>query len=174
MFFLKNKIRTIPNFPKEGIMFRDVTTLISDYEAFNESVNAMFEQVKDRKIDVVAGIESRGFVFGAPLALKLKTGFVLIRKPGKLPYETISEEYMKEYGTDRMEIHKDAIKPGDNVLLVDDLLATGGTMRAAANLIEKMGGNVVAISFLVDLPDLKGREVLKNYDLFNLIDFEGE
>ncbi|MBN2423140.1 adenine phosphoribosyltransferase [Candidatus Woesearchaeota archaeon] len=171
---LKKTIRTIPDFPKPGIMFRDVTTLIKDYEAFNEAVEQMYNIVKDKKIDAVAGIESRGFVFGAPLALKLGVGFVLVRKKGKLPGETIKQEYIKEYGPDIIEIHKDAISQNQNVLLVDDLIATGGTMKAAVDLVEKMGGKVASILFVVDLPDLGGKELLKDYDVHTLVEFEGD
>lgn len=171
---LKSAIRTIPDFPKKGIMFRDVTTLIKNYPAFNESIDRMYELIKDKKIDAVAGIESRGFVFGAPLALRLGVGFVLIRKKNKLPGETISQEYQLEYGTDKIEVHKDAITQGQNVLLIDDLLATGGTMGAAAELVEKMGGNISSLMFLVELPDLKGREKLTRWPVHSLIEFEGD
>ncbi len=171
---IKAKIRTIPNWPKEGIMFRDITTLIKDPKGFRDTCNALYEQYKDEEIDVVAGIESRGFIFGAVLAYLMDKSFVPIRKPGKLPAECVCQEYELEYGTDKIEIHKDAIKEGDKVLIADDLLATGGTMRAACELVEKLGGKVVSCAFVVELPDLKGREKLTGYDLFNLVDFEGD
>lgn len=173
---IKNKIRTVPDWPKKGIMFRDITTLLKDKEGFNLMVEKFVDRYKDKKIDVVAGIESRGFILGSVLAHRLGIGFVPIRKKGKLPAETISEEYQLEYGTDKIEIHRDAIKKGDNVLLVDDLIATGGTCIAAANLIKKLGGNIVECSFIVSLPELKGKERLEKegYNIFNLVEFEGE
>jgi len=173
---LREKIRTVPNWPKEGIMFRDITTLIKDPEGYNHMINQLVERYKNMKIDVVAGIESRGFITGAVLANKLGIGFIPIRKKGKLPAETISEDYALEYGTATIEIHKDAIKQGDKVLLVDDLIATGGTALAGCNLIKKLGGEIVECSFIVDLPDLGGKKKLQEagYQAFNLIDFEGD
>ena len=172
--FVKSKIRTIPNFPKPGIMFRDITTLLGDKEGFDKSINIFYNRYKDKNIDVVAGIESRGFIFGSALADRLNIGFVPIRKPGKLPGETISEEYELEYGTDKIEIHKDAIKEGERVLLIDDLIATGGTARAAGNLIEKLKGEIVEFGFVVDLPDLKGKEKLIGWNVYSIVEFEGE
>ncbi len=170
---LKKKIRTVPHWPKKGVMFRDITTLIKDGEGFRETCDKLYEHYKDRDIDVIAGIESRGFIFGSVLAYKMGKGLVLIRKPGKLPAETVKEEYELEYGKDAVEMHADAIKPGDKVLIVDDLLATGGTMEAAGKLIHKMGGKVVGCAFVIELPELKGRGRLGNFELFKLVDFEG-
>jgi adenine phosphoribosyltransferase len=171
---IKTKIRAIPDWPKEGIMFRDITTLIKDPEGFKDTCNAIYEQFKDHDIDIIAGIESRGFIFGAVLAYLMNKSFVPIRKPGKLPAECICQEYELEYGTDKIEVHKDAINEGDRVLLADDLLATGGTMKAACQLVEKLGGTVAGCAFVVELPELKGREKLTDYELFKLVDFEGE
>ena len=155
---VKSKIRSVNNFPKKGIIFRDITTALKEPEVLKEMIDYLCDQFKDVKIDYIAGIESRGFIFGMPMAYKLNAGFVPIRKPNKLPAETISQEYQLEYGTDKIEIHTDAIKEGDNVLIVDDLLATGGTAEAACKLINKTGGNLVGIAFLIELEDLKGRD----------------
>lgn len=173
---LRSKIRTVPDWPKKGIMFRDITTLLKDKQGFKHMIDLLTERYKDQEIDVIAGIESRGFITGAVLANQLNLGFVPIRKPGKLPAETIFEEYELEYGKDKIEIHKDAISKGDKVLLVDDLIATGGTAAAACNLIKKLGGDIVECSFIIDLPDLGGRKKLESsgYKVFNLIDFKGE
>lgn len=171
---IKAKIRTIPNWPKRGVMFRDITTLMKDEKGFRDTCQRLFEHYKDKDIDIVAGIESRGFVFGTALAILLKKGFVPIRKKGKLPAETMRQEYQLEYGIDAVEIHKDAIKEGDKVLVVDDLLATGGTMRASCQLVEKCGGKVIGCAFVVELPELRGRDKLKEYDVFRLVEFEGE
>lgn len=155
---VKSKIRSVNDFPKKGIIFRDITTALKEPEVLKEMIDYLCDQFKDVKIDYIAGIESRGFIFGMPMAYKLNAGFVPIRKPNKLPAETISQEYQLEYGTDKIEIHTDAIKEGDNVLIVDDLLATGGTAEAACKLINKTGGNLVGIAFLIELEDLKGRD----------------
>jgi adenine phosphoribosyltransferase len=171
---IKSMIRTVPNWPKRGVMFRDITTLIKDKEGLKEAVYQLFERYSCREIDVVAGIESRGFIFGTALALLLGKGFVLIRKKGKLPAETLYQDYQLEYGTDRVEVHKDAISKESKVLLVDDLIATGGTMKAACQLVEKCGGIVVGCAFVIELPDLKGREKLKGYDVYSLVQFEGD
>ncbi len=171
---LKNNIRTIPDFPKPGIMFRDITTLLKDRESLKKLIDILYERYKDYGVDVVAGIESRGFVLAGMLADRLNTGLVLIRKPGKLPAETLSESYDLEYGTDRVEIHKDAITKGQKVLLIDDLIATGGTALASCKLIEKLEGIVTECCFTIELPDLKGREKLSKYPVFSLIKFEGE
>lgn len=173
---LKSKIRTVPHWPKQGIMFRDITTLLKDSHGFTRLINLLTERYINMDIDVVAGIESRGFITGAALAHRLGVGFVPIRKKGKLPAETVKEEYKLEYGTDTIEIHKDAVTKGMKVLLIDDLLATGGTCMAAANLIKKLGGEVVECSFIVDLPELGGKEKLKKagFKVFNLVEFEGE
>ena len=173
---VKSKIRTVPHWPKQGVMFRDITTLLKDKEGYNHMIDLLVERYKDIKIDVVAGIESRGFITGSVLAHRLGVGFVPIRKPGKLPAETVSEEYELEYGKDKIEVHKDAVEEGSSVLLVDDLIATGGTCLAACNLIKKLGGKVVECSFIVDLPDLGGKRKLEEagYKVFNLVEFEGE
>jgi len=172
---LKSKIRTIPHWPKQGVMFRDITTLLKDKEGFNLMIDQLVQRYRSREIDVVAGIESRGFIIGSALAHRLNLGFVPIRKPGKLPAEVESEEYELEYGKDKVEIHKDAISKGQNVLLVDDLIATGGTCMAAAKLIEKLGGKIVECAFVIGLPDLKGMEKLrKRYKGTTMVDFEGE
>lgn len=171
---LKDKIRTVPNWPKEGIMFRDITTLIKDPEGLRKSIDILYERYKDKKIDKVIGIESRGFIFGTPLAYKLGVGFIPVRKPGKLPAEVISEEYVLEYGTDKIEIHKDAIEKGDKVVVIDDLIATGGTLSAALTLCKKLGADIVEAVCIVELPDLKGREKLGDHPVYTVIEFEGE
>ncbi|MCK9425839.1 MAG: adenine phosphoribosyltransferase [Ignavibacteriaceae bacterium] len=171
---LATYIRDVPDFPKKGIIFKDITTLLMHPEAMAKTSTALFDLAKDKGISKVAGIESRGFIFGGLLAEKLNAGFVPIRKPNKLPSEKISETYALEYGTDTIEIHTDAIIPGDRVLLHDDLLATGGTATAAVKLIEKLGGEVVQISFLIELVFLNGRENLKGYDIQSLIKYDGE
>ncbi len=172
--FIKSRIRTIPNWPKPGVMFRDITTLLKDNEGFKRTIEILENRYKNRKIDIIAGIESRGFIVGSVLAHKLGVGFVPIRKKGKLPYEVEREEYDLEYGKDSIEIHKDAITPGQKVLLIDDLIATGGTCRAAANLIEKLGGIVEEIAFVIELPELKGREKLNKWEVYSVVKFEGE
>ena len=171
---LKSKIRTVPHWPIEGVMFRDITTLLQDPEAFKHCCDKLYERYKGEKIDVVVGIESRGFIFGAVLAYKLGVGFVPIRKPGKLPHKTIFAEFEKEYGKDKMEIHEDAIKKDDKVLVVDDLIATGGTISAAIKLVEQLGGKIVECAFLIDLPDLKGKDKIKGYKIFSMMEFEGD
>jgi adenine phosphoribosyltransferase len=171
---LKKSIRTIPDWPKPGIMFRDITSLIENPEAFNYCIEKLKEQYQDKEITKVAGIESRGFIFGAALARELKLPLVLIRKKGKLPGETVAQEYSLEYGTDEIEVHKSSINAGDNILVVDDLIATGGTVCAACKLVEKLGGKVSSVAFVIDLPELKGKEKLAGYDIFSLVEFEGE
>jgi len=171
---IKSKIRTVPHWPKEGIMFRDITTLLKDPQGFKETIDLLYNRYADKKIDKVIGIESRGFIFGAPLAYLLNCGFVPIRKPGKLPAECESEEYTLEYGTDKIEVHKDAISTGDKVLIVDDLIATAGTANAAKNLVKKLGGELVECAFIVELPDLKGRDKLKGEKVYSIVEFEGE
>jgi len=175
---IKSKIRTIPNYPKKGIMFRDITTLIKDPVGFRLVIDTMTQRYvhADFDFDTIVGIESRGFIIGAALAYTLGKGFIPIRKKGKLPAEVVSQEYALEYGTDQIEIHKDALKKGERVLLVDDLLATGGTALAAAALIEKLGGIVAEMAFVVDLPDVGGKKKLmdRKYKVFALTEFEGE
>jgi adenine phosphoribosyltransferase len=173
---LKEKIRTIPDFPKKGIMFRDITTLLKDPEGFKETVDLITEHCRDMEIDLVAGIEARGFILGGAIACNLNKGFIPVRKPGKLPFDSISHEYQLEYGTDSLEMHTDSVKNGDRVLLIDDLLATGGTALAGAKLIEKLGGKIVEMVFVIDLPDVGGRKRLEQsgYKVFHLIEFEGD
>lgn len=157
---VKDKIRAIKDFPVEGIVFRDITTAIKDKEAFREMINFLTEKFIDKGIDYVAVVESRGFIFGSALAYNINAGCVLIRKPGKLPADTISEEYSLEYGTDKLEIHKDAIEEGKKVVVIDDLLATGGTVGAACKLLTKAGADVKAVAFIIELPELGGRKNL--------------
>ena len=159
---VKSQIRAVPDFPKEGIIFRDITTGIKNPETMKFMIDYLCDQFSDFKIDYIAGIESRGFIFGMPMAYKMNCGFIPIRKPNKLPAETISESYGLEYGTDTIEIHADAIEKGTNVLIVDDLLATGGTAAAAAHLVQKAGGNLVGMAFLIELKDLQGRKKLSD------------
>jgi len=171
---LASYIRDIPDFPKEGIVFKDITPLLQDAQALRYAIDQLAEFGVGKKIDVVLGAEARGFILGAALAYTLGAGFIPARKPGKLPHTTVSAEYDLEYGTDSLEIHSDAITPGTRVLVHDDLLATGGTARAKCDLVEKMGGEVVGVSFIIELSFLNGREKLKEYDLISLIDFAGE
>lgn len=160
--YLKSLIRSVPDFPGPGILFRDITTLLKESQGLKKAVEAMLAPFAESDLELIAGIESRGFVLAAPMAMQRGCGLVLIRKPGKLPAATLSQEYQLEYGRDAVEIHRDAIRPGQRVLLVDDVLATGGTMAAARQLVVGLGGEVVGISFLVELPALKGREKLGN------------
>ena len=171
---LEDYVRTIPDFPEPGIMFRDVTSVLQDADGFKLAVDSMLKLLDGVSFDVIAGAESRGFIFGAPLAYALGKPFVLIRKKGKLPCETVSKSYELEYGTAEIEIHADAIRSGQKVVLVDDLIATGGTIEAAAQLIEQLGGDVVKIIFLMELAGLNGREKLKNYDVDAVITYEGK
>jgi adenine phosphoribosyltransferase len=168
---LASLIRDVPDFPIEGILFKDITTLIRNEDAFREVVDWMADQYAGTKIDRIVAIEARGYIFGAPLAYNLGAGFVPIRKPGKLPARTVSESYELEYGTNTLEIHADGIEPGQRVLVVDDLLATGGSARAAINLVERLGGTVVGAIFLVELDFLCGREKLEGYDVRSLIHY---
>ena len=175
-FEFKALIRTIPHYPRQGIQFRDITTLLKDPAGFRMVIDTLAKQFQHQKIDKIAGIEARGFIIGAALAYKLNVGFVPVRKQGKLPAETIGHDYQLEYGTDRVEIHTDAIAEGEQVLLVDDLIATGGTAKASAALIKQLGGEVIACAFVIDLPDLGGRRRLEQAGLetFALCEFEGE
>ena len=168
---LKDYIRNIKDYPKEGILFRDITTLLKDKDAFKLAIDKMAEQVKDKKVDLIVGAESRGFLIGSALAYKMKCGFIPVRKKGKLPYKTISEEYALEYGTDTLFMHEDAIKKGDNVLVVDDLIATGGTALAMIKMVEKLGGNVIGSSFLIELEELNGRKEIEKYPVNVLIKY---
>lgn len=171
---LEKYIVSIPDFPQKGIIFRDVTSLLQDNNGFSEAIDEMLKLVEDIEFDAVAGLESRGFLFGAPIAYKRKKGLITVRKKGKLPRETVSAEYALEYGTAEIEIHTDAIRKGDKVVIVDDLIATGGTLEAAVELVERLGGEVVRIVSLIELTDLKGRDRLKGYDVRSLITFDGE
>ena len=171
---IKSKIRTVPDWPKKGIMFRDITTLIKDPAGLRDACTALADHYRTTPIDIVAGIESRGFIFGTVAALLLNKGFIPFRKPGKLPAKTVKQEYSLEYGTDTIEVHEDAIGKGTRVLVVDDLIATGGTVKAACQLIEKLGGVVAGCAFVVELPDLGGRKKLAGYDVFALTEFEGD
>ena len=173
---LKSKIRTVPHFPKEGIMFRDITTLLKDARGFRRVIDELVQRYTGAPIDVVVGLDARGFIIGGALAHQLGKGFVPVRKAGKLPAGTVAPEYELEYGKDKVEIHRDAINNGDRVLVVDDLIATGGTCLAAANLVRKLGGKIVECAFIVELPELKGRERLEKdgCKVFSLVQFEGE
>ena len=168
---LENYVAAIEDFPMEGILFRDITPLMADGEAFNYACEQLIEYAKKIGAEVVVGPESRGFIFGCPVAKELKIGFVPVRKPNKLPRETISYKYDLEYGSNELHIHKDAIKPGQKVLIIDDLLATGGTVEATIKLVEQLGGEVVGNGFLIELEDLKGRELLSGYDVYALMKF---
>jgi len=168
---LKHMIRDVPDFPKKGVIFKDITTLLSNAKAFATSIDLIGDRYIDQKVDLVVGAEARGFVFGAALAYKLNAGIIMIRKTGKLPYRTVKTLYELEYGTDELEIHEDAISEGDRVLLVDDLLATGGTACAASDLVHKLKGDVVGFAFLIELTFLKGRERLGDHDIFSLIKY---
>lgn len=169
---LKSKIRVIEDFPKEGISFKDITSLIGDGEGLKNCIDKIVEHLKDKEIDMIVGPEARGFIFGVPVAYALGAGFVPVRKKGKLPYDTIAVEYGLEYGSDILEIHKDAIKKGQRVAIVDDLLATGGTIEAVTKLISSVGGEVVSLDFAIELTDLNGREKLKNYDVMSLVQYD--
>ncbi len=175
---IKSRIRTVPNYPKKGIMFRDITTLIKDPVGFRLVIDTLVQRYiqKEYEFDAIVGIESRGFILGSAMSYALGKGFIPIRKKGKLPAEVETQEYALEYGTDRIEIHRDALEKGERVLLVDDLLATGGTALAAATLVEKLGATVVEMAFIVDLPDVGGKKKLleKGYKVFALTEFEGE
>jgi adenine phosphoribosyltransferase len=168
---LKKRIREIPDFPKAGILFRDITPLLSDGRAFHQAIDSIGGRYLDRQVDIVVGIEARGFILGSALAYKLGAGNVLVRKQGKLPYKTNRSTYALEYGTDTLEIHQDAILPGQRVVLADDLLATGGTISAAADLVRQLGGEIVELAFLIELTELKGRERLKGLPVFSLLQY---
>ena len=170
---LEEYVTAIPDFPEKGIIFRDITTIIQDKDGLRQAIDGLMEKLDGVDCDLVAGTESRGFIFGTPVADRLGKGFIVIRKKGKLPRETISEEYELEYGKACIEIHKDAIKPGQKVVLIDDLIATGGSAAASIKLIERLGGKVVKVLFIIELKGLKGREKLKGYDVESLITYEG-
>lgn len=168
---LKDKIRVIEDFPVEGISFKDITTLLLDGPAYSESIEALIALFAETEFDLIVAPEARGFLVGAPMAARLKKGFVPIRKKGKLPYETLTYEYELEYGTDELQMHRDAIKPGDKVLVVDDLLATGGTVNAVAHMVEQLGGEVAGLGFLIELTFLDGRSLLEGYPVKSLITY---
>ncbi|MFH1368876.1 MAG: adenine phosphoribosyltransferase [Elusimicrobiota bacterium] len=170
-FDLKSSIRDVPDFPKKGIIFKDITTLLAKGELFRHAIDEIADQYKNKGITKVVGIESRGFIIGSAVAYKLGAGVVPIRKKGKLPYKTISATYQLEYGTDTLEMHEDGVTPKEKVLIVDDLLATGGTMSATIDLAKKLGADIVGVAFLIELEFLKGRDKLKNYDIFSLIKY---
>jgi len=171
---LEEHIRNIPDFPKPGILFRDITTLIKDKKAFKQVIDIIAAKYKNKKIDKVVAVEARGFILGGAVAYKIGAGFVPVRKKGKLPYKAISATYDLEYGTDTLEMHLDALKANDKVLIIDDLLATGGTVKAVTDLVKQMRGKIVGAAFLVELVDLKGKDKLKGYPLYSLIKFRGE
>ena len=171
---LKQHIRNIQDFPKPGIGFKDITTLLLNPEAFRQSVDEICTYFNDKNIDAVLGIESRGFIFGGAIAYKQNIPFIPARKPGKLPAEKIREEYSLEYGTDAIELHADAVKAGQRILIVDDLLATGGTIRATCNLVEKAGGIIAGVGFLISLDFLNGMDKIKDYDVISLVHYDGE
>jgi len=172
--YIKSKVRSIPDWPIKGVIFRDITTLLLDPPAFKQICTIFYDRYVNEKIDKIVGIDARGFLFGSVLAYKLDIGMVPIRKNGKLPYKTISESYTLEYGEEIIEIHEDAIEKGERVVVIDDLMATGGTISAAANLVEKLGGEIFECSFVLELPDLNGREKLGNRKVFSIVEFEGE
>jgi len=171
---LEKSVRNIPDFPKPGILFRDVTTLAQNKDAFKMSIDMLSNEFKNKGFHKVVGVEARGFIFAAAVAHNIGAGFVPVRKKGKLPYKTISTTYELEYGTDTLEIHNDAISKGEKILIIDDLLATGGTVSAVIDLVEQLGGKVSGIGFVIELVDLKGKDKLKDYPIFSLLKFEGE
>jgi len=171
---IRQAIRDIPNFPKPGIVFKDITPLLSNGRLFRQTIDLLADRYRPQEVDIILGIESRGFIIGAALAYRLEAGFCIVRKPGKLPYETHRASYLLEYGSDTLEVHRDALQPNARVLIVDDLLATGGTASAAAELVQKLGGKVVECAFVIELSFLKGRERLKPHGVFSLIQYETE
>ena len=171
---LKDSIRSIPDWPIEGVIFRDLTTLMQDPEAYRNACDVFYDRYKNLNIDKVVGIDARGFVFGAVLAYQLNVGFIPVRKKGKLPYKTVSEEYTLEYGKNTVEMHEDSISQGEKVVIIDDLIATGGTIEAAVKLVKKLGGDILECGFIVELPELKGRDKIKDQNIFTICEFEGE
>jgi adenine phosphoribosyltransferase len=171
---LKDSIRSIPGWPIDGVIFRDITTLMQNPEAYRNTCDVFYNRYKSLDIDKVVGIDARGFVFGAVLAYQLNVGFIPVRKKGKLPYKTVSEQYTLEYGKNTVEMHEDAITEGEKVVIVDDLIATGGTIEAAVKLVKKLGGDILECAFIVELPELKGREKIKDQKIFTICEFEGE
>jgi len=170
--FIKSKIRNIPDWPERGVVFRDITPLLEDKKAFKMAIDYLVQPYLDKKIDKIIGVDARGFLLAAPMAYKLKTGLAVIRKKGKLPPKVIGQDYIKEYGSDTIEIREDSILPGEKVLLVDDVLATGNTMKAVLDLVKKLGGNIVSIDFLIELNYLKGREKLKGHKIRSFLDYD--
>lgn len=168
---IRERIRSINDYPKKGIVFRDITTMLKDRQAFRMCIDSIYDAVKDKDVDYIIGIEARGFILGSALAYRLNKGFVPVRKKGKLPGKTVSKSYALEYGTDSLEMHEDAIEKGSNVLIVDDLLATGGTVSAVADMVKDVGGNITGIAFLVELTDLKGKDKLLGYDVISLVKY---
>lgn len=168
---LKKAIRNIPDYPKPGIQFKDITPILQDPLLFSQVIDIFFEHYRNEKIDVVVGIESRGFIFAAPLALKLGCSLAIARKPGKLPYDTVSAEYSLEYGVDALELHIDAIKPGERVVILDDLIATGGTAKAAGELVSMLNGDIISLAFLINLAELKGIDMLKPHQVFYILEY---
>jgi len=171
---LKDSIRSISNWPIEGVIFRDLTTLMQDPEAYRNACDVFYDRYINLNIDKVVGIDARGFVFGAVLAYQLNVGFIPVRKKGKLPYKTVSEEYTLEYGKNTVEMHEDSISQGEKVIIIDDLIATGGTIEAAVKLVKKLGGDILECGFIVELPELKGRDKIKDQNIFTICEFEGE
>ncbi len=171
---LKETIRSIHDWPIKGVIFRDITTLMQNPEAFQNSCDILFDRYKDQNIDKIVGIDARGFVFGAVLAYKLGIGFVPVRKKGKLPFKTIEESYSLEYGEDTLEIHEDAVQKGEKIIIIDDLIATGGTIGATVKLVTKLGADIVECAFVVELPDLKGRDQIQGCKIYSITQFEGE
>ena len=171
---LKDTIRSIQDWPIKGVIFRDLTTLMQNPQAFQKSCDVLYDRYKDMEIDKILGIDARGFVFGAVLAYKLGIGFVPVRKKGKLPWKTIQETYSLEYGEDTLEIHEDAVEKGEKIVIVDDLIATGGTIGATVKLVKKLGADIIECAFIVELPDLKGRDQIKDCKVFVITEFEGE
>jgi adenine phosphoribosyltransferase len=172
--YIKNKVRSIPDWPIKGVIFRDITTLLQDPVAHREISNIFYNRYADQNIEKIVGIDARGFLFGSVLAYRLDIGFIPIRKKGKLPYHTIGESYTLEYGEETVEIHEDAFSNGDRVVIIDDLIATGGTIAAAVNLVQKLGAEIVECAFVLELPDLRGRQKLGNHRVFSIVEFEGE
>ena len=172
--YIKSKVRSIPDWPIKGVIFRDITTLLQDPLAHREISNIFYNRYADQHIDKIVGIDARGFLFGSVLAYRLDIGFIPIRKKGKLPYDTIGESYALEYGEETVEIHEDAFSRGERVVIIDDLIATGGTIAAAANLVQKLEAKIIECAFVLELPDLKGREKLGNHNVFSIVEFEGE
>jgi adenine phosphoribosyltransferase len=171
---LKDSIRSIPDWPIEGVILRDLTTLMQDPEAYRSACDLFYDRYKNLNIDKVVGIDARGFVFGAVLAYQLNVGFIPVRKKGKLPYKTVSQEYTLEYGKNTVEMHEDSITEGEKVVIIDDLIATGGTIEAAVKLVKKLGGEILECGFIVELPELKGRDKIKDQNIFTICEFEGE